>query len=57
MKTIALLISLLGLALVIGPALSYLLGSLDKETMKSLMLAGTLVWFVSVPFWMGRKPS
>ena len=57
MKAIATLVSLTGLALVIAPAVLYLGGSLEKSTMQTLMLAGTVVWFVSVPFWMGRNPS
>jgi len=57
MKVLLPVISFIGLALVIGPALVYLAGSLDKDLMKHLMLAGTILWFASVPFWMGKKKA
>lgn len=57
MRKIAALASLLGLVLVIGPALGYVFGSMNKESMRAYMLVGTLIWFVSVPFWMGRKEA
>ena len=55
MRKLFALISLVGLALIIVPAFLYLGGSLDKPTMKMLMLAGTIGWFVTVPLWMGRN--
>jgi hypothetical protein len=55
MKTLILIISCLGLALVIGPPILYLADAIDKQAMQSLMLAGTAVWFVSAPFWMSIK--
>lgn len=54
MRKLLPIISFVGLALVLGPVLAYLAGSLDKSTMSAIMLAGTVVWFASVPFWMGR---
>jgi hypothetical protein len=51
------IVSYLGLALVIAPPIAYLAGALDKSAMSSVMLAGTIVWFGSVPFWMGRKDA
>jgi hypothetical protein len=55
MKILMPLVSCIGLALVFVPALAYLAGSLEKGAMTSIMLAGTIIWFGSVPFWMGRK--
>ena len=55
MKILMPLISYIGLALTFVPALAYLAGSMEKGAMTSVMLAGTIVWFVSVPFWMDRK--
>lgn len=55
MKKLLPVISLVGLALIIIPAVLYLAGAMDKDQMKLLMLAGTVLWFASVPFWMGRK--
>ena len=50
-------ISVVGLGLVIIPATLYLAGTMDKAAMKTLMLLGTVLWFVSTPFWMGRGKS
>lgn len=55
MKKLALILSCLALVLVIGPPLAYLAGSLGKASMNAWMLAGTVLWFVTVPFWMGRR--
>jgi hypothetical protein len=48
------LISMAGLALVIVPAVLYLTGTITKDLMTTLMLAGTVVWFVTAPLWIGR---
>ena len=55
MKTLLVAISFLGLAFVIGAPMAYLAGTTNKDTMMNLMLIGTLLWFASVPFWMGRE--
>lgn len=54
MKSILKFLSFAALGLVIIPPLLYLTGSLAKPAMSSVMLAGTLLWFATVPFWMGR---
>lgn len=54
MRIVLTIVSWLGLALVIVPSMAYLAGSIDKSGMTALMLAGTIVWFGSAPFWMGR---
>lgn len=51
------IVSFLGLALVIVPPLAYLFDTIDKGAMTSLMLLGTIVWFVSAPLWMGKHAS
>jgi hypothetical protein len=59
MKSLLPAISLLGLALVIAPPLVYLIGGSDvltKSTMTTLMLIGTIAWFVTAPLWM-RPPG
>lgn len=56
MNRIFAVISFIGLILVLGPALAYLAGSIDKSQMTSIMFVGTIAWFVTVPFWMGRPP-
>lgn len=55
MRKLVPIISFAGLVLVIAPAILYLVGSIDKPTMKTVMLAGTVLWFATVPLWMGRK--
>lgn len=54
MRTFLKYLSFVGLALVIAPVLAYVAGALDRGAMSTVMLVGTLIWFVSVPFWMGR---
>lgn len=49
------IVSFVGLALVLFPALAYLAGSLEKNTMTTIMLVGTLIWFASAPAWMGKE--
>jgi len=48
-------VSLIGLALVAVPPVVYLAGALEKGTMTTWMLVGTIVWFVSAPFVMNAK--
>ena len=57
MKTLLPLVSILGLVLVLVPVVAYVLGFLDKPRMSDLMLLGTILWFASVPWWMGRDRS
>lgn len=57
MKKLLPLISILGLAVVILAPVLYLTGSTDKQSMTNAMLIGTLVWFATVPFWMGKQSS
>ena len=57
MKIILPLVSTLGLLLVLGPVIAYALGLLDKPRMSDLMLLGTILWFASVPWWIGVDKS
>jgi len=57
MNKILMLISYLGLLLVFIPAVMYLSGSIEKSSMMTTMLVGTVLWFVTVPFWMGKQSS
>lgn len=58
MKSVFRILALLALALVIVPPAAFLLGVLtDESRMKTLMLAGTLLWFVSAPLWQKIKPT
>lgn len=55
MKKLLQIISLIGLLLVIVPACMYLADSMDKSRMQTIMLAGTVLWFITAPFWMNKK--
>jgi hypothetical protein len=57
MKAILQFISFAGLGCVIIPPILYLTGSLQKDSMQQIMLVGTLLWFLSVPLWMGKKQA
>lgn len=57
MKTVLQIISAIALLVVLVPACLYLAGSMDKPAMQAWMLAGTVLWFVSAPFWMGMNKS
>ncbi|MBN2234548.1 MAG: hypothetical protein JW706_05315 [Opitutales bacterium] len=55
MKTALKWISLLALVAVILPPFLYFKGSVSKPMMSGIMLAGTVLWFATAPFWMGRR--
>lgn len=57
MKFIIKLLSFLGLALTIIPVFFVLNGSIGDDTYKNLMLAGTLIWFFTAPFWIFNKKA
>jgi len=57
MQTIAKIVSYIALAGIIVPPALYLAGSLPLPAVKLWMLVATVVWFVTVPFLMGRKQS
>ena len=57
MRRIVQTMSWIALGATIVPALLYLFGGLGITQVKFWMLAATVVWFVTVPLWMGRKTS
>ena len=57
MRTLAQIISWLALATIIVPPIMYLGGSIELDRVKWLMLVASIVWFVTVPIWMGRKQT
>ena len=48
-------LSLAALAAVILSPLLYMADAVARPTMNAWMLAGTALWFATVPLWMGRK--
>ncbi|MBN1481390.1 hypothetical protein JXA70_14045 [candidate division KSB1 bacterium] len=57
MLTILKIFSLIGLLLTIVPAFLVFSGTIIIESHYTLMLIGTVVWFLSAPFWMLRKKA
>jgi hypothetical protein len=57
MNSTAKIVSLIALLVTIVPSVLYFLGMLDAEPMKWVALAGTIVWFVATPMWMGRETT
>lgn len=51
------LASVVALILVLVPCLAFALGSLTLTTVHWVVLAGTILWFATTPFWMvGELP-
>lgn len=55
MKKLLPAISYIGLALVVVPACLYVAGTIGKPEVKTLLLVGTLLWFLSAPLWIDKK--
>ena len=55
MKTALKVISFLALALIIVPPILYLASAMEKSSMGTVMIVGTVLWFATVPFWMGKS--
>jgi len=49
------ILSAIGLILTLAPSFLVFSGAIDLECNKTLMLAGTILWFVTAPFWMNRN--
>ena len=57
MKIIYRILAIIGLILLLVPALMYYFDSIGTEQMKSWMLLGTVIWFAGAIPWLGRKKS
>ena len=55
MKTLLKITSFIGLAVMLGSSLMVFNGAMADSTYHTLSLIGTLLWFVTVPFWMKRR--
>lgn len=55
MKTLLKIISFIGLGLMFGSAIMVFNDVMTKDTYLKLSLLGTILWFVTVPFWMKRR--
>ncbi len=58
MKRLVQSVSFLGLGLTLVPSLFVFAGTLSLEHYKLMMLAGTMIWLCTAPFWVnGRKKN
>ncbi len=55
MKALLKILSFIGLLLTVVPSLLVFAGTMDISQHKMYMLLGTVLWFGSAPFWLGRK--
>ena len=55
MKPILVSISILALAACFVSSVLCAMNGISPETNKTVLLTGTMVWFVFTPLWMGRK--
>lgn len=52
MKTLLKLVSIAGLLLTVVPSFLVFTGQLSFDSHTTLAFVGTLLWFLSAPFWM-----
>ena len=50
-------ISYAALAVFLGSAIAYFIEAAEKASVHKWMLACTIVWFVTAPFWIGREKA
>jgi hypothetical protein len=55
MKTVLIVLSVIGLLLTIVPAFLVWQGDVSWDSHARLMLGGTVLWFATAPFWMESK--
>lgn len=55
MKAALITLSLLGLGLTIIPSFLVFTGTISWNAHANMMFAGMVLWFVTAPFWMGKK--
>ncbi|MFK7769720.1 MAG: hypothetical protein AB8B55_21105 [Mariniblastus sp.] len=55
MNSIAKITSLIALAVTVVPSCLNFFGMIEAEPMKWITLAGTIAWFATTPFWIGRE--
>ncbi len=48
-------ISYLALAMTVIPAFLVFAGTMTWDTHANLMMAGTIIWFITAPFWIRDK--
>ncbi len=49
------ILSMIGLGLTVIPSFLVFSGSITLYENKELMFAGTILWFITAPLWIGKK--
>ncbi|MFZ5518916.1 MAG: hypothetical protein ACOY90_19955 [Candidatus Zhuqueibacterota bacterium] len=57
MRIFYIFISIIGLALTLLPSVLVFFGKIQFEYHRTLMLVGTLLWFIAAPLWMKRETN
>jgi hypothetical protein len=57
MKNLLILVSIISLLLTIIPSFLVFFDVISLDLNKTLMLIGTLGWFLTAPYWMNKKES
>lgn len=57
MRTLLIILSFCGLALTVIPSMLVFGGFISFDDNKTLMLAGTVLWFLTAPFWLKKKET
>lgn len=55
LRIIYIILSMIGLGLTVIPAFLVFGGVITLHEHKQLMFAGTVLWFITAPLWMGKK--
>jgi hypothetical protein len=56
MHSILKIVSLLSLVVLVLPSVLFLAGRMELDTVKGIMIAASIVWFVSAAGWMWKEP-
>ena len=57
MKILISSLAIVGLLATVLPSILVFLGAIEPGTLKAIMLAGMVLWFVTAPFSMKKKKS
>ena len=55
MRLVLKIVSVIGLMATIIPSIMVLNDMITLENNKLIMMFGTILWFISAPFWMNKK--
>lgn len=55
MRTLFIIISVLSLVVLMAPSILFLAGRMELDTVKWVMLAATVVWFVAATPWLWKQ--